>query len=132
MGPPLEYQPPTFVQAAKDICKAAWNISEVASTMYQHTNAATTPDIRSALSDALNGCKTELYAVHSDIERVSGVVKYAAGVMWQTDYRFGQQLYDGADYDTRHNQHPYPFLAPGQIPPYNPPWLVPNGKLPGE
>ena len=132
MGPPLRYEPATFTQAAKDVCKAAWNISEVASTLYQHVEAAATPEIRSALAAAIQGCRTELYTAHQETERVSVVVRQAAGVLWRTDYHFGQQLHDGMDYDTRHNYHPTPFAPPYSYPQFGTPWLIPNGRLPGE
>jgi len=127
MGPPLQYHHPTFTQAAKDICRAAWEISEVAATLHVHQEAASTPEIKSALAAALNGCKTELYKVHGETERVSWSVKTAAGVIWSQDYRFGQMVIDGDDYDTRHYLHPFGFAPPG-----SPPLITPYSKLPGE
>jgi hypothetical protein len=123
MTPPLQYHPSTFVQAAKDISRAAWNISEVAVNLLSHQEAASTQEIKSALAAALAVRKTELLRVHGEAERVSWSVQTAAGVFWNTDRRYGALVEDGRDYDTRHDRHPFVF---------GPPFIVPNPKLPGE
>ena len=117
MGPPLRYDSPTLTQAA-------WDISRIAVKLVDHKEALSTPVIKFGLQLALEGCRKELYAVHADTELVAGRVKSIAGVFFSYDWRLGDQLNDGADYDTRANGHPLPIWNPnnGFAPP----------RLPGE
>ncbi|HEY8547510.1 MAG TPA: hypothetical protein VIL36_20750 [Acidimicrobiales bacterium] len=130
MAPPLRLEPGSYTQAAKDICKAAWNISEVAVTLPDHLAAVTTEEIRTALEKALTGTKTELLSVHFDTESVSLVVRQAAGVLLFTDDAFSR-FRDGSDYDTRHDRQSPPFLQPWGTTDLRAPWLLPR-TLPGE
>ena len=132
---PLQYEPSSFTQAAKDVSHAAWEISRIAVTLKRHNQAVTTGVIQFGLTLALEGCAKELYTVHAETERVAGRVKTAAGVIFFNDHQLGQQLNDGGDYDTRHNGHPYPLFTPygsPGSPGFGQPWITPYGKLPGE
>lgn len=124
MGPPLRYDQPTLTQAAKDISRGAWDISRIAVKIVDHKEALSTPVIKFGLQLALEGCRKELYAVHGDTELVAGRVKVIAGVLFGQDWRYGNQLNDGGDYDTRANGHPFPI--------WNPPYSGFPPKLPGE
>lgn len=127
MGPlPLQYQQSSFTEAAKAVCHAAWNVSEVAWTLIDNAAAATSPSIKDALTAALTGCHKELATLQREAEQVAGRVRTAAGLIFWNDRSLGMQLNDGGDYDTRHNRQPYLFEL-------NPPfgqYLYP--KLPGE
>ena len=124
MGPPLRYDQTSLTQAAKDVSRGAWDISRIAVKLVDHKEALSTPVIKFGLQLALEGCRKELYAVHGDTELVAGRLKLIAGVFFGYDWRLGEQLNDGADYDTRANGHPYPIWSPngGLVPP----------KLPGQ
>lgn len=125
MGQPLRYDSPTLTQAARDISRGAWDISRIAVKIADHKEALSTPVIKFGLQLALEGCRTELYAVHGDTEQVARRVKSIAGVFFGYDFRLGDQLTDGADYDTRANGHPYEIWQPGLS-------GFPPAKLPGE
>ena len=130
MAPPLQYEPSSFTEAARAVSHAAWTVSEVAWTLLDNAAAATSPSIKEALTGALTGCRTELATVQREAEQVAVRVKTAAGVLFTLDNHYGVELYDGGDYDTRHNRQPFvfepypPFGQSGVYP------LVP--KLPGE
>jgi len=130
MAPPLKYEPSSFTEAAKAVSHAAWNVSEVAWTLLDNAAAATSPSVKEALTGALTACHKELVTLQNEAERVAVRVKSAAGIIFFNDRNFGQQLYDGGDYDTRHNRQPFVFgLDPpfGQSPQFG---IYP--KLPGE
>ena len=126
MGPPLQYEPTSFTQAAKSISGAAWSISEIASTLTNHQAGATTQEIKDALFTALNACTTELLTAHGDVERLAYRVQAVGGVMFGLDQRWGQRV-EGSDYDTRYFAHPYVFAFPDANPPFQSPFLLPYG-----
>src|SRR5688500_11250531 len=151
MGPPRQLQETSFTDATRQICRAAFDMSTVASALPDHKNAAVTPEIKAALVAALLGTQRELLAAHVEVRRVAYRVAAAAGLVFQLDRGWAISLYDGQDYDMHHNRHPHPpgtypnsifghnyGLAP---PPLGPPFLTlppqtgrnwPYPKLPGE
>ena len=131
MAPPLLYEPSSFTEAAKAVSHAAWTVSEVAWTLLDNAAAVTSPSIKFNLHAALYACQKELATVQREAEQVAVRVKTAAGVLFGLDNHYGMELYDGGDYDTRHNRQPFvfePYTPFGQFGQYP---LVPP-KLPGE
>jgi hypothetical protein len=111
MAPPLQHEPTSFAEAAKAVCHAAWNVSEVAWTLIDNAAAVASPPIKDALTNALTACHKELATLQHEAEQVAGRVRAATGIFIWNDNNFSKQLYDGGDYDTRHNRQPFQFEA---------------------